>query len=343
MDDLGIVRSALTKVLLKVEIKIEKEIERRNAMLSVVLPAYNEEKMIQTTADTVDRILSEASVPYEIVFVNDGSKDGTWQQIETAAEKNPHVNGLHFSRNFGKESAIFAGLANAEGDCCAVMDCDLQHPPEVLVSMYRLWEQGYEVVEGVKRSRGKESTIHRACAGLFYKMMSKAVKIDMSRASDFKLLDRKAVDALLEMPEKNAFFRALSSWIGYRSTSVEFDVQERTEGESKWSTWSLIKYAVTNVVAFSTAPMQFVTVAGGICFLGSLLLIIYSLVQYFSGHAVEGYTTTLLVLLLIGSAIMLSLGIIGYYIAKIYEEVKDRPRYILSDTCGEARHAEKDL
>ena len=117
-------------------------------MLSVIIPAYNEEKMIQTTADTVDRILSEASVPYEIVFVNDGSKDGTWQQIETAAEKNPHVNGLHFSRNFGKESAIFAGLANAEGDCCAVMDCDLQHPPEVLVSMYRLWEQGYEVEKG---------------------------------------------------------------------------------------------------------------------------------------------------------------------------------------------------
>ena len=140
--------------------------KRGENMLSVIIPAYNEEKMIQTTADTVDRILSAASVPYEIVFVNDGSKDGTWQQIETAAKKNPHVNGLHFSRNFGKESAIFAGLANAEGDCCAVMDCDLQHPPEVLVSMYRLWEQGYEVVEGVKRSRGKESAIHRACAGL---------------------------------------------------------------------------------------------------------------------------------------------------------------------------------
>ena len=137
------------------------------------------------------------------------------------------------------------------------MDCDLQHPPEVLVSMYRLWEQGYEVVEGVKRSRGKESAIHRACAGLFYKMMSKAVKIDMSRASDFKLLDRKAVDALLEMPEKNAFFRALSSWIGYRSTSVEFDVQERTEGESKWSTWSLIKYAVTNVCLLYTSASWF--------------------------------------------------------------------------------------
>ena len=211
-------------------------------MLSVIIPAYNEEKMIQKTADTVDGILWKEAIPYEIVFINDGSRDGTWEQIEAAAERNPQVKGIHFSRNFGKESAIFAGLANASGDCCAVMDCDLQHPPEVLVSMYRLWEQGYEVVEGVKRSRGKESRLHKACAGLFYRMMSKAVQIDMSRASDFKLLDRKAVDALLAMPEKNAFFRALSSWIGYRSTSVAFDVQERTEGESKWSAWSLVLF-----------------------------------------------------------------------------------------------------
>ena len=293
--------------------------KRGENTLSVIIPAYNEEKMIQTTADTVDRILSAASVPYEIVFVNDGSKDGTWQQIETAAEKHPHVNGLHFSRNFGKESAIFAGLANAEGDCCAVMDCDLQHPPEVLVSMYRLWEQGYEVVEGVKRSRGKESAIHRACAGLFYKM------------------DRKAVDALLGMPEKNAFFRALSSWIGYRSTSVEFDVQERTEGESKWSTWSLIKYAVTNVVAFSTAPMQFVTVAGIFTFLFAIVLGIESLVRYFTGHAVEGFTTVILLILIVGSLIMMSLGIIGYYISKIYEEVKGRPKYLISKKAGKRK------
>ena len=308
-------------------------------MLSVIIPAYNEEKMIQKTAVTVSGILKRASIPYEILFINDGSRDGTWEQIEAEAERNPQVKGIHFSRNFGKESAIFAGLANAAGDCCAVMDCDLQHPPEVLVSMYRLWEQGYEVVEGVKRSRGKESRLHKACAGLFYRMMSKAVQIDMSRASDFKLLDRKAVDALLAMPEKNAFFRALSSWIGYRSTSVAFDVQERTEGESKWSAWSLIKYAFTNIVAFTTAPLQFVSFGGGICFVCSLVMIIYSLIQYFRGHAIEGYTTTILLLLLIGSAIMLSLGVIGYYLAKIYEEVKRRPRYIVSQII----HGNKDV
>ncbi|RGY03111.1 glycosyltransferase [Blautia sp. OF03-15BH] len=299
-------------------------------MLSIVIPAYNEEKMIWKTTEVVSGIMEREKIPFELVFVNDGSRDQTWEMIEKAAEKNTHVTGIRFSRNFGKESAIFAGLANAEGDCIAVMDCDLQHPPETLVEMYRLWEQGYEVVEGVKRSRGKESVLHRASAGMFYKIMSKAVQIDMSRASDFKLMDRKAVEALLSMPERNAFFRALSSWVGYLTTSVEFDVQERTEGESKWSTWSLIKYAVRNIVGFSSAPLQMITVAGVLTLFFAIVLGIQSLVKYFCGHALEGFTTVILLLLIIGSLIMLSLGIIGIYIAKIYEEVKGRPRYFIA-------------
>ena len=299
-------------------------------MLSIVIPASNEEKMILKTTEVVSGIMEREKIPFELVFVNDGSKDQTWEMIEKAAEKNSHVTGIRFSRNFGKESAIFAGLANAEGDCIAVMDCDLQHPPETLVEMYRLWEQGYEVIEGVKRSRGKESILHRASAGMFYKIMSKAVQIDMSRASDFKLMDRKAVEALLSMPERNAFFRALSSWVGYRTTSVEFDVQERTEGESKWSTWSLIKYAVRNIVGFSSAPLQMITVAGVLTLLLAVVLGIQSLVKYFCGHALEGFTTVILLLLIIGSLIMLSLGVIGIYIAKIYEEVKGRPRYFIA-------------
>ena len=298
--------------------------------LSVILPAYNEEKMIEKARNTLGRILSEQDIPYEIVFVDDGSKDQTWSEIEKAAEKDNHVAGVHFSRNFGKESAMMAGLASAGGDCCVVMDCDLQHPPETVVEMYRLWEQGYEVVEGVKHSRGKESLAHKASAGMFYKIISKAVGIDMSRASDFKLLDRKAVDALLEMPERNAFFRALSAWIGYKTTSVEFDVREREEGVSKWSTKSLIRYAITNIVSFSSAPMQFVTGAGVFMFLLAVILGIQTLVHYFTGNAVEGFTTVILLLLLIGSILMISLGIIGYYISKIYEEVKGRPRYLIS-------------
>lgn len=300
------------------------------SLMSVVLPAYNEEDMLLKTAETLRSILQDKKIDYELVFVDDGSKDNTWQMIERMAREDEHVHGVHFSRNFGKESAIFAGLASANGDCVAVMDCDLQHPPQTLVEMFRMWEQGYEVVEGVKRNRGKESAIHKASAGMFYKLMSHATKIDMSRASDFKLMDRRAVTVLLEMPERNAFFRAMSSWIGFKSTSVEFDVQEREAGVSKWSTKSLIKYAVTNIVGYSSAPMQFVTGAGIVVFLMGIVLGIQTLVKYFSGQAVEGFTTVILLLLMLGSIIMISLGIIGYYISRIYEEVKGRPRYIIS-------------
>ena len=241
-----------------------------------------------------------------------------------------NVTGVLFSRNFGKEAAIFAGLAQACGDVVAVMDCDLQHPPQTLIEMYRLWQEGYEVIEGVKADRGKEGFLHKECAGFFYDIMSKATKVNMKDASDFKMMDRKAVDSILSMPERNMFFRATSSWVGYKTTSVEFEVQEREAGVSKWSPWSLVKYAFTNIVAFTTFPLQFVTITGAICFICSLVLMVYSLVQYFTGSAVEGYTTLLMVLLLVGSAMMISLGIIGYYISKIYEEVKRRPRYIIS-------------
>ena len=298
--------------------------------LSVVLPAYNEEQMLAKTCRTLKKILDLAEINYELVIVDDGSTDQTWKIIEETAEKDRNVTGVHFSRNFGKEAAIVAGLAQASGNAVAVMDCDLQHPPEVLVKMYRLWEQGYEVVEGIKKSRGTETVFHRKSAGFFYRIMSRATGFNMENASDFKLLDRKAVESVLSMPERSMFFRATSSWVGFKSTSVLFEVQEREAGESKWSTGSLIRYAFRNIVAFTTLPLQFVTIGAGGCFICSLLLLIYSLVRYFTGHAVEGYTTLLIVMLLIGSAVMMSLGIIGYYIARIYEEVKRRPRYIVS-------------
>ena len=310
-------------------------------MLSVVLPAYNEEKMNKKAAGTIGNILKNEEIDYEIVFVDDGSKDGTWREIESAGKEDEHVNGVRFSRNFGKESAMMAGLENADGDCVVVMDCDLQHPPETIVEMYRLWQQGYEVVEGVKRTRGRESIFHKMSAGLFYRMISKAVKIDMSHASDFKLLDRRAVEALLEMPERNAFFRALSSWIGFRSISVEFDVRNREIGESKWSTKSLIRYAISNIVSFSSAPMTVVTITGILGLLFAVILGIQTLVNYFSGHAVEGFTTVILIILIMGSLILMGLGIIGYYIAKIYEEVKCRPRYIISKKTGKHMTWEK--
>ena len=301
-----------------------------SGLLSVVLPAFNEEEMAPRAADVISALLEQAQIPHELIFVDDGSRDRTWARIQEKSRALPQVRGVRFSRNFGKEAAIFAGLAQARGACCVVLDCDLQHPPEKIVDMYRLWQQGYQVVEGVKVSRGKESPLHTLAVRCFYRAMSGSTGLDMSRASDFKLLDRKAVESVLAMPERSMFFRAASSWIGFKSISVPFEVQEREAGESKWSAGTLISYAFRNIVAFTTLPLQFVTAGAVCCFGCSLLLLVYSLVRYFSGHAVEGYTTLLIVMLFIGSAVMMSLGIIGYYIARIYEEVKRRPRYIVS-------------
>ena len=306
----------------------------RDGLLTVVLPAYNEQDSVPLAADTICPLLEKEGIRHEILFVNDGSRDGTWKAIQAQTARHPQVRGVCFSRNFGKEAAIFAGLAQAKGDCAVVLDCDLQHPPEKIVEMYRLWQQGYQVVEGVKVTRGKESPLHTLAAKTFYHFISSATKIDMSRASDFKLLDRRAVDVLVAMREKNAFFRALSSWIDFETTQVEFEVQPRAAGEAKWSIRSLVRYAITNLAAFSTAPLQIVTFLGVLVFLCSLVLGGWSLWQKISGQALEGFTTVILLLLLIGSILMICLGIIGYYIAKIYEEIKDRPRFIISQECG---------
>lgn len=303
-------------------------------MLSVILPSYNEEKMIAKATARMAEILQPEKIDYELLFIDDGSRDGTWAQINEAAEKDSHVVGVHFSRNFGKEAAMFAGLEQAKGDCCVVIDCDLQHPPEKIVEMYRLWEQGYEVVEGIKEDRGEESGLHKFAANSFYGLISKATGMDMSSSSDFKLLDRNVVDTLNSLPERNVFFRALSFWVGYKKTSVSYCVQERTEGVSKWSTKSLIKYALTNISSFSSAPLHIVTVLGFIMLAVAFVLGIIALVQKISGVALGGFTTVILLLLFSASVIMISLGIIGYYIARIYDEIKGRPRYIISRICG---------
>ena len=303
-------------------------------MLSVILPSYNEEKMISVAAETLAGILDDAGIPFELLFVNDGSKDGTWNEICRAREKDPRVCGVCFSRNFGKEAAMFAGLEKARGDCCVVLDCDLQHPPEKIVEMYRLWEQGYEVVEGIKHDRGEEAGLRRFAANTFYGIISKATGIDMASSSDFKLLDRKVVDTLNAMPERNVFFRALSFWVGFKKTEVTYDVRERVAGESKWSTRSLIKYAITNIGSFSSAPLHLITILGFITLAISIVFSVVALIQKLSGTALGGFTTVIILLLFTGSIIMISLGIIGYYIARIYEEIKGRPRYIIEEYRG---------
>lgn len=301
------------------------------ALMSVVIPSYNEEANVARAAEVIGKTLREAGIEYELVFVSDGSKDTTFAIVKELSEQDAHVQGVQFSRNFGKEAAVFAGLEVSKGDCVAVIDCDLQHPPATLVEMYKLWEEGYEVVEGIKSSRGKESLIHKMFVGIFYGIMSKLMKLDMNATSDFKLMDRKVVDALLALTEKNTFFRALSFWVGFRSTSVSFEVQERVAGESKWSFMGLVKYAISNTTSFTTVPLQFITGIGFLSIIFSVIVGIQTLVKYFMGTAVEGFTTVIILLLIIGGCIMVSLGIIGHYLARIYEEVKGRPRYIISE------------
>ena len=302
-------------------------------MLSVIIPAYNEELSIESAYYTISGILKNAVIDNEIIFIDDGSSDSTYEKIQSLAEREPNISGLHFSRNFGKEAAISAGLAAAEGDCVVVIDCDLQHPPEKIVEMYKLWQDGFEIVEGIKSTRGKENKVHGFAAKSFYSLISSVVGFDMSNASDFKLLDRKVVDILNKIPEKKAFFRAISFWVGYKKATVEFEVKERTEGTTKWSLVSLIKYAISNISAYTTAPMQVVTVLGFIMLFITAVFGVWAFIDKIQGRALEAMTTVILILKFIGSLMMISLGIIGYYVARIYEEIKGRPKYIISSSC----------
>ena len=236
-----------------------------------------------------------------------------------------------FSRNFGKEAGLFAGIRNVTGDCAVILDADLQHPPIVIKEMISKWKEGYEVVEGVKTDRGKESLIHKLFCKVFYGMISKAVGMDMKNSSDYKLLDKKVVAELAKLKERNTFFRALSFWVGFNKTTVYYEVAERNAGESKWSTKSLIKYAINNVICFSYTPLHIITFLGICFFLIAFIVIVDALISFAKGTAASGFPT-LVVLLLIGfGAVMLSLGVIGVYIAQIYDELKGRPQYIIGE------------
>lgn len=302
-------------------------------MLSVIIPAYNEELSVEKAYYEISKNLREAKIDNEFIFIDDGSTDTTYEKIKNLADKEKNIYGLHFSRNFGKEAAISAGLASAAGDAVVVIDCDLQHPPEKIVEMYRLWQDGYEIVEGIKKTRGKESKMHGFAAKTFYSIISKVVGFDMSNSSDFKLLDRKVVDILNRIPEKKGFFRAISFWVGYHKAMVEFEINERLEGESKWSAIGLLKYAVSNISAYSTAPMQIVTILGIMMLIITAIFSVWALIDKICGRALEGITTVIIILIFIGSIMMISLGIIGYYVARIYDEIKGRPKYIVSSSC----------
>ena len=305
------------------------EVYNMKDLLSIIIPSYNEADNIENTTTTVLKIMDEAHIPCEVVFVSDGSTDDTFAKILDFSRIDNRVKGIEFSRNFGKEAAIIAGLEKGSGDCFVVMDCDLQHPPETIVKMYNLWKDGYDIIEGIKKERGKEFFLHRKFVELFYSVISNLTGFDMKNTSDFKLFDKKVADVLLSMPERKTFFRALTFWTGFKSCKLEYSMKKRSFGKSKWSVKSLVKYAISNFVSFSSMPLNIVTYLGIVSLFITFVLGIQTFVRWLIGHAVEGFTTVILLLLFFGSTILIGLGLIGRYIAAIYEEIKQRPRYIV--------------
>lgn len=312
--------------------KSSKNIRTSDSLLSVVIPIYQEESHIKSSIKVIEKVLIENNIVYEFILVDDGSKDNTWSELKSLSRDNDHIIIIRLSRNFGKESALCAGLEYAKGDMVLVMDADLQHPPEIIPSMVNAWlNEGYDVVDGVKHSRGKENIIYRGCAKLFYYLIYKSTDVHLGKASDYKLLDRKVVEAWKELPERTIFFRGMSAWVGFERKEIEFDVADRTDGKSKWSITRLIRLAINAITSYTSVPLHFITFLGFIMFVIALILGVQTLFMKLSGKASDGFTTVILLLLIIGSAIMTSLGIIGIYLTKIYKEVKARPRYLVSD------------
>jgi len=303
---------------------------RTAQLLSVVIPVYGEGAHIGRSLETIRAKLLALSTPFEMVLVDDGSKDDTWARLEELKASLPELRAFSLSRNFGKEAAIFAGLQKSRGDAVVVMDSDLQHPPALIGEMVALWrDQGYDVVNAVKRRRGDEGTVRGLLSRLYYRLFAALAGTRMEGAADFKLIDRSVVKAYCDLPERNLFFRGLMSWMGYRQIDLPFAVEARTGGGTKWSLRKLAALALNSISAFSTVPLQFVTTIGGLFLIFALGLAAQTIYLKVMGRAEEGFPTVILLLLLSSSVLMIALGIIGQYLARIYDEVKRRPRYLM--------------
>ena len=305
-------------------------------MLSVIVPAFNEENIIQFFYQTITNCLcknNNIKHNYEIIFIDDGSYDATWNIIKKMIQNDSKVHGVKFSRNFGKEAAIFAGLEKARGDCAVIMDCDLQHPPENILKMLDYHSEGYQIVRCVKKHRNKESIVKRICNSFFFSFFNffDSTRLNITNVSDFQLIDRKVINYILKFQETSLFFRGISAYVGFKVKNIEFDVPERITGKSKWSYKMLFDYALTNTATFSSKPLQIVTFNGIILLLLAFILTVRTLYVYYINAAAPGITTVIILLLFIGSMLMFSLGIIGFYIGKIFDEVKRRPRYIIDE------------
>ena len=298
--------------------------------VSVIVPAYNEAGLLEKCIAAITGQLETIGAHFELLVVDDGSTDGTAVCLQELADADARIVPVLLSRNFGKEAAMQAGLDVAAGRAVILIDADLQHPPELIPRMYRLWQDGYEVVNAVKADRGRESPFHRWYARLFNAMLSGALgRKDWRDESDFKLLDREVVESLRLCPERGRFFRGLVTWVGFRQISIEFDVSERAEGTSKWSLRSLLRYSVRNLMAFTSFPLKVVALVGFVTVAAGAIMAMQTLWMYFSGRAVDGFSTVIVLMVIFSGAILTSLGVIAMYIAMMYEEQKARPLYVL--------------
>jgi glycosyltransferase involved in cell wall biosynthesis len=298
-------------------------------LITIVVPVFNEAASL---AGNLPAILAAAEAPgceFELVAVDDGSTDGSESVLRQLAAQEPRIRPLFFTRNFGKEAAMHAGLTAARGDAAIIIDADLQHPPQLIPRMIQLWQQGVLVVAAVKRQRGNESGLARLHAAMFYRMFRALSGFDIADQCDFKLLDRIVVDTILAFPEKRKFFRGLVDWSGYESARIPFEVADRNGGESRWGFMRLAGYAVNNITSFSSAPLKLVTWLGLLTLLVGAFFGGISLHQKFNGVALDGFTTINLLVIFASGSIMLSLGVIGHYVGRIHDEIKSRPVYLL--------------
>lgn len=308
---------------------------RQQPFITVVVPAHNEEAGIEVTVRELRRVLDSCDVKSEIIVVDDGSTDGTFDCLSRLCTKFGNLRGIKLSKNFGKEYALLAGLHAAKGDAVITIDADLQHPPSLMPDMIDKWQAGVKVVHAVKRHRTSDTLAEKWRAAIFNKLLVLLGGVDLRNSSDYKLLDRVPVNVIVkELREYKRFYRGLASWVGFRQENVYFDVASRHAGESKWSIRELTSLAVTGIVSFTSAPLRIVTILGILTLTLEFFVTAETLWSWFQGTAVSGFTTIIITLLLLGSFIMISLGILGEYVAKVYDEVKSRPEFLVDQTCG---------
>lgn len=315
------------------------------ATVSLIIPVYNEQESISIFYDTVVPLLKDEAYDFEFIFVDDGCSDGTLAAIRRLHEQDTRVKAVSFSRNFGKEYALTAGLQYASGDAVIPMDVDLQDPPELIRVFLRHWEQGADMVIGIRKNRDSDGCVKRWCAALFYKVFRRMTH-DMveDNAGDYRLMSRRIVDELLRLPETVRFNKGLYGWVGFERVTVPYTRPERAAGTSKWPGWKLWNFALDGITSFSTLPLRLWSYLGGIiALIGFAYAILIFMRTFIYGVDVPGYASLMVVVLTLGGLILVSLGIIGEYLGRIFEEVKKRPLFIVRETIGLGKAAQKDF